>query len=114
MSFVCLTVYNKMFDLLFSCPGIAGLFTIFSSFVFSTVVVHFLGKELTGLKYDSHPSHTFRIIVFHYSVCVNVSSCSSSEALPFFLLLIDLSKACTLAKFALSSNSQVQKYETTP
>lgn len=31
-----------------------------------------------------------------------------SEALPFFLLLIDLSKACALAKFALSSNSQVQ------
>lgn len=30
-----------------------------------------------------------------------------SEALPFFLLLIDLSKACALAKFALSSNSQV-------
>ncbi|KAJ8285571.1 hypothetical protein GJAV_G00028360 [Gymnothorax javanicus] len=27
-------------------------------------------------------------------------------ALPFFLLLIDLSKACALAKFALSSNSQ--------
>lgn len=27
--------------------------------------------------------------------------------MPFFLLLIDLSKACTLAKFALSSNSQV-------
>ncbi|XP_051957568.1 3-hydroxy-3-methylglutaryl-CoA reductase a isoform X2 [Xyrauchen texanus] len=58
--------------------GIAGLFTIFSSFVFSTVVIHFLDKELTGLN----------------------------EALPFFLLLIDLSKACTLAKFALSSNSQ--------
>ncbi|XP_076019862.1 3-hydroxy-3-methylglutaryl-coenzyme A reductase-like [Genypterus blacodes] len=58
--------------------GIAGLFTIFSSFVFSTVVIHFFGKELTGLN----------------------------EALPFFLLLIDLSKACTLAKFALSSNSQ--------
>ncbi|XP_072518188.1 3-hydroxy-3-methylglutaryl-CoA reductase b [Salminus brasiliensis] len=58
--------------------GIAGLFTVFSSFVFSTVVIHFLGKELTGLN----------------------------EALPFFLLLIDLSKACTLAKFALSSNSQ--------
>ncbi|KTG36807.1 hypothetical protein cypCar_00042120 [Cyprinus carpio] len=33
--------------------GIAGLFTIFSSFVFSTVVVQFLGKELTGLKYES-------------------------------------------------------------
>ncbi|KAM9811123.1 3-hydroxy-3-methylglutaryl-coenzyme A reductase-like [Neosynchiropus ocellatus] len=58
--------------------GIAGLFTIFSSFVFSTVVIHFLDRELTGLN----------------------------EALPFFLLLIDLSKACTLAKFALSSNSQ--------
>ncbi|TKS84944.1 3-hydroxy-3-methylglutaryl-coenzyme A reductase [Collichthys lucidus] len=61
--------------------GIAGLFTVFSSFVFSTVVIHFFGKELTGLN----------------------------EALPFFLLLIDLSKACTLAKFALSSNSQVIK-----
>uniref|UniRef100_A0A8B9R9F6 3-hydroxy-3-methylglutaryl-coenzyme A reductase n=1 Tax=Astyanax mexicanus TaxID=7994 RepID=A0A8B9R9F6_ASTMX len=30
--------------------GIAGLFTVFSSFIFSTVVIHFLGKELTGLK----------------------------------------------------------------
>ncbi|MEE6458578.1 hypothetical protein FKM82_000349 [Ascaphus truei] len=58
--------------------GIAGLFTIFSSFVFSTVVIHFLDKELTGLN----------------------------EALPFFLLLIDLSKASALAKFALSSKSQ--------
>ncbi|XP_044147815.1 3-hydroxy-3-methylglutaryl-coenzyme A reductase-like isoform X1 [Bufo gargarizans] len=59
--------------------GIAGLFTIFSSFALSTVVIHFLDKELTGLN----------------------------EALPFFLLLIDLSKASALAKFALSSNSQV-------
>ncbi|KAG9488111.1 3-hydroxy-3-methylglutaryl-Coenzyme A reductase [Eleutherodactylus coqui] len=58
--------------------GIAGLFTIFSSFVFSTVVINFLDKELTGLN----------------------------EALPFFLLLIDLSKASALAKFALSANSQ--------
>lgn len=33
-----------------SLTGIAGLFTIFSSFVFSTVVIHFLDKELTGLK----------------------------------------------------------------
>ena len=32
-----------------------------------------------------------------------------SEALPFFLLLIDLSKASALAKFALSSKSQVRK-----
>uniref|UniRef100_A0A3P9IL06 3-hydroxy-3-methylglutaryl coenzyme A reductase n=1 Tax=Oryzias latipes TaxID=8090 RepID=A0A3P9IL06_ORYLA len=61
---------------------IAGLFTVFSSFVFSTVVIHFFGKELTGL-----------------------------EALPFFLLLIDLSKACTLAKFALSSSSQEEVRE---
>ncbi|XP_025152174.2 3-hydroxy-3-methylglutaryl-Coenzyme A reductase isoform X2 [Bubalus bubalis] len=58
--------------------GIAGLFTIFSSFVFSTVVIHVLDKELTGLN----------------------------EALPFFLLLVDLSRASALAKFALSSNSQ--------
>ncbi|XP_059213559.1 3-hydroxy-3-methylglutaryl-coenzyme A reductase-like [Centropristis striata] len=63
--------------------GIAGVFTVFSSFVFSTVVIHFFGKELTGLN----------------------------EALPFFLLLIDLSKACTLAKFALSSNSQEEVRE---
>ncbi|KAM9794788.1 3-hydroxy-3-methylglutaryl-coenzyme A reductase-like isoform X1 [Syngnathus typhle] len=63
--------------------GIAGLFTLFSSFVFSSVVVHFFGRELTGLN----------------------------EALPFFLLLIDLSKACTLAKFALSSNSQEEVRE---
>ncbi|XP_019741698.1 3-hydroxy-3-methylglutaryl-coenzyme A reductase-like isoform X1 [Hippocampus comes] len=63
--------------------GIAGLFTLFSSFVFSSVVIHFFGRELTGLN----------------------------EALPFFLLLIDLSKACTLAKFALSSNSQEEVRE---
>ncbi|XP_008323749.1 3-hydroxy-3-methylglutaryl-coenzyme A reductase-like [Cynoglossus semilaevis] len=63
--------------------GITGLFTVFSSFVFSTVVIHFFGKELTGLN----------------------------EALPFFLLLIDLSKACALAKFALSSNSQEEVRE---
>lgn len=37
----------------------------------------------------------------------NVFFLFCSEALPFFLLLIDLSKACALAKFALSSNSQV-------
>uniref|UniRef100_A0A673CEA1 3-hydroxy-3-methylglutaryl coenzyme A reductase n=1 Tax=Sphaeramia orbicularis TaxID=375764 RepID=A0A673CEA1_9TELE len=63
--------------------GIAGLFTVFSSFVFSTVVIHFFGRELTGLN----------------------------EALPFFLLLIDLSKACALAKFALSSHSQEEVRE---
>ena len=30
--------------------GIAGLFTIFSSFVFSTAVVNLAGSDLTGLK----------------------------------------------------------------
>lgn len=55
--------------------GIAGLFTIFSSFLFSSAVIQLLGLELTGLN----------------------------EAMPFFLLLIDLSKASSLAKFALSS-----------
>lgn len=36
--------------------------------------------------------------------CFSVLLCS--EALPFFLLLVDLSKACALARFALSANSQ--------
>ncbi|XP_041465666.1 3-hydroxy-3-methylglutaryl-coenzyme A reductase [Lytechinus variegatus] len=58
--------------------GIAGLFTIFSSFLFSSAVIHLFGLELTGLN----------------------------EALPFFLLLIDLTKASALTKFALSSTSQ--------
>ncbi|XP_071846092.1 3-hydroxy-3-methylglutaryl-coenzyme A reductase-like isoform X2 [Apostichopus japonicus] len=57
--------------------GIAGLFTIFSSFLFSSAVIQLLGLELTGLN----------------------------EAMPFFLLLIDLSKASSLAKFALSSST---------
>ncbi|XP_064619834.1 3-hydroxy-3-methylglutaryl-coenzyme A reductase-like isoform X2 [Lineus longissimus] len=63
--------------------GIAGLFTIFSSFVFSTVVVNLIGNDLTGLN----------------------------EALPFFLLLIDLSRASALARFALSSTSQYEVQE---
>lgn len=58
--------------------GIAGLFTMFSSFIFSSAVIHLFGIEPTGLN----------------------------EAIPFFLLLIDLSKASALAKFALSSKSQ--------
>lgn len=36
--------------IIFLPTGIAGLFTVFSSFIFSTVVIHFFGKELTGLK----------------------------------------------------------------
>jgi len=58
--------------------GIAGVFTIFSSFVFSITVINLVGSDLTGLN----------------------------EALPFFLLLVDLSKASALAKYALSSTSQ--------
>lgn len=47
----CWPLCNKEFWVLnFAILGIAGLFTIFSSFVFSTVVIHFLDKELTGLK----------------------------------------------------------------
>ncbi|GFG35211.1 hypothetical protein Cfor_01315 [Coptotermes formosanus] len=58
--------------------GIAGLFTVFSSFVFSSSVINFLGSDVSDLK----------------------------DALFFFLLLIDLSKATVLAQFALSSQSQ--------
>lgn len=58
--------------------GIGGLFTIFSSFVFSIAVINLVGDDLSGLH----------------------------EALPFFLLLVDLSRATSLARFALSSTSQ--------
>ncbi|CAN8016543.1 unnamed protein product [Ixodes persulcatus] len=58
--------------------GIATIFTIFSSFVFSSSVINLLEGNFSELK----------------------------EALPFFLLLIDLSKAGLLAQFALSSSSQ--------
>ncbi|KAK3609120.1 hypothetical protein CHS0354_007798 [Potamilus streckersoni] len=58
--------------------GISGLFTIFSSFVFSIAVVNLFGNDLTNLN----------------------------EAIPFFLLMIDLSKASNLAAFALKSKSQ--------
>ncbi|XP_012268013.2 3-hydroxy-3-methylglutaryl-coenzyme A reductase [Athalia rosae] len=58
--------------------GIAGLFTVFSSFVFTSTVVNFLQSDISDLK----------------------------DALFFFLLLIDLSKAGVLAQLALSSRSQ--------
>eukprot|EP00118_Oscarella_pearsei_P025279 m.307897 g.307897 ORF g.307897 m.307897 type:complete len:901 (+) comp42992_c0_seq1:71-2773(+) len=58
--------------------AIAGVFTVFSSFVFAAGVVAFLGKDLTGLN----------------------------QALPFFLMVIDLSKAGTLAKFGLRTANQ--------
>lgn len=63
--------------------GIAGLFTVFSSFVFSSSVVNFLKGNFSEL----------------------------SEALPVFLLLIDFSKAGLLAQFALSSCSQAEVRE---
>lgn len=57
--------------------GIAGLFTVFSSFVFSSTVINFMRGDISDLR----------------------------DALFFFLLLIDLSKATLLAEFALSSSS---------
>lgn len=61
--------------------GIAGLFTVCSSFVFSSTVINFLRGDLSDLKDD---------------------------ALFFFLLLIDLSKATLLAQCALSSPSPAE------
>ncbi|XP_076443299.1 3-hydroxy-3-methylglutaryl-coenzyme A reductase-like isoform X2 [Babylonia areolata] len=58
--------------------GIAGVFTIFSSFVFSIAFINLVGSDLRGLN----------------------------EALPFFLLLVDLGKACALARFTLSAATQ--------
>ncbi|XP_014280269.1 3-hydroxy-3-methylglutaryl-coenzyme A reductase [Halyomorpha halys] len=58
--------------------GIAGLFTVFSSFVFSSSVINCLTGDVSDLK----------------------------DALFCFLLLIDLSKAALLAQFALSASSQ--------
>ncbi|VEN56931.1 unnamed protein product [Callosobruchus maculatus] len=58
--------------------GIAGLFVVFSSFVFTSAVLNILQIELVDLK----------------------------DALFFFLLLIDLSKAAKLAQFALISSNE--------
>ncbi|KAK0090398.1 hypothetical protein PV325_000680 [Microctonus aethiopoides] len=58
--------------------GIAGLFTVFSSVIFTTSVVNFGRSDVSDLK----------------------------NALFFFLLLIDLNKAGVLAQLALSSRSQ--------
>ncbi|XP_044744697.1 3-hydroxy-3-methylglutaryl-coenzyme A reductase-like [Coccinella septempunctata] len=58
--------------------GFAGLFTVFSSFVFTSTAMNFLHIQLVDLK----------------------------DALFFFLLLIDLSKAATLAQFALTASNQ--------
>lgn len=57
--------------------GIAGLFTVFSSFVFSSTIINFLGSDISDLK----------------------------DALFFFVLVIDLSKATVLAQFALHASN---------
>lgn len=58
--------------------GISGSLMIISSFVLTAVIVKVFGGNISGL----------------------------SEALPFFLLLVDLSKACALAQYALKSKTQ--------
>ncbi|XP_076635900.1 HMG coenzyme A reductase isoform X1 [Colletes latitarsis] len=58
--------------------GIAGLFTVFSSVVFTSSVVNFGRSDISDLK----------------------------DALFFFLLIIDLSKAVILAQLALNSRNQ--------
>lgn len=57
---------------------ISGLFTVFSSFIFSSVAINFMEIEIADLK----------------------------DAIFFFLLLIDLSKISLLAQYALSSKDQ--------
>ncbi|XP_060537391.1 3-hydroxy-3-methylglutaryl-coenzyme A reductase isoform X2 [Cylas formicarius] len=58
--------------------GIAGLFTVFSSFIFTSTSLNLLRIHVSDLK----------------------------DALFFFLLLIDLSKAATLAQTALNASNQ--------
>uniref|UniRef100_A0A2M4CHW6 3-hydroxy-3-methylglutaryl coenzyme A reductase n=1 Tax=Anopheles darlingi TaxID=43151 RepID=A0A2M4CHW6_ANODA len=63
--------------------GLAGLFTAFSSFIFTSTVLNFLGCEVSDLK----------------------------DALFLFLLLIDLSKAGILAQLALCGANQSEVTE---
>ncbi|XP_014242053.1 3-hydroxy-3-methylglutaryl-coenzyme A reductase-like [Cimex lectularius] len=58
--------------------GVAGVFTVISSFVFSSTVINCFGGDISDLK----------------------------DALFCFLLLIDLSKATLLAQFALSASDK--------
>lgn len=62
---------------------IVGLFTVFSSFIFTSTIINFLNSEVYDLK----------------------------DALFFFLLLIDLSKAGILAQLALSGTTQTEVIE---
>ncbi|EDV26440.1 uncharacterized protein TRIADDRAFT_37359 [Trichoplax adhaerens] len=63
--------------------GVAGLFTLFASVVFTLSAIRLLKQDITGLN----------------------------EALPFFLLLMDLSRARKLAKFALNAASKDEVIE---
>ncbi|KMZ05371.1 uncharacterized protein Dsimw501_GD21034, isoform B [Drosophila simulans] len=60
--------------------GIAGLFTVFSSFIFTTAIIKFLGSDISELK----------------------------DALFFLLLVIDLSNSGRLAQLALSGSNQAE------
>lgn len=60
--------------------GIAGLFTVFSSFIFTTSIIKFLGSDISDLK----------------------------DALFFLLLLIDLSNSGILAQLALTGSNQAE------
>ncbi|CAL1537459.1 unnamed protein product [Lymnaea stagnalis] len=60
--------------------GLAGIVTIFSSFIFSIAIANLIGFDLNGLN----------------------------EALPFFLLLVDLSKASALARLSLTAANQLE------
>jgi hypothetical protein len=40
-----------LFESCFLVTGIAGLFTVFSSFVFSSSVINFLGSDVSDLKW---------------------------------------------------------------
>ncbi|EDX14095.1 GD21033 [Drosophila simulans] len=64
------------------CPwvSIAGLFTVFSSFIFTTAIIKFLGSDISELK----------------------------DALFFLLLVIDLSNSGRLAQLALSGSNQAE------
>ncbi|CAG5133215.1 unnamed protein product [Candidula unifasciata] len=58
--------------------GLAGVFTICSSFIFSVAIANLVGFDFNGLN----------------------------EALPFFLLLVDLSKTGALSRFTLTAANQ--------
>ncbi|XP_030369760.1 3-hydroxy-3-methylglutaryl-coenzyme A reductase [Scaptodrosophila lebanonensis] len=60
--------------------GIAGLFTVFSSFIFTTTIIKFLGSDISDLK----------------------------DAMFFLLLVIDLSNSGRLAQLALSGSNQAE------